>query len=358
MNTRLIAILALLLLYPSASPAFTDKEREYLNRFKALLEASPDPCKLAPRLEAHYKRILKAARPEQDAADILAAVQAKPGVRFVLAEGVRLSGGFALYDDDTDTVYLSKPTIERLLPTADACPGDEQVRALALDTVGVYVHEVTHSFEKAPMGPDRVRTAEGEILAYARESRFLAGLKGWPSKAVTRELARREKLDALMARHEQVLDEVKAMRGQEPDFDKLKKHVAFLDQSKRKIVALQEQDTGADPTQVSIAQMVAAYRGGWGTFIRFTMPRIQGSPLLKDREENLEGAKAYLEMSIKSLAQEQPGTLAYEMAQRGVKLAERDLRFWGDEEAVARSLAYFERRLKDLRPKPAAKGSR
>lgn len=337
-------LLAALLLLPSVSDAFTEKERAYLSQFKALLEASPDPCKLAPRLESHYARLLKAAKPEQDVADIR-----KARVRFILAEGVRLSGGFALYDDDTDTVYLSKDSIARLLPQEEPCPADEQVRALAMDTVAVYVHEIAHSFEKAPMGPDRVRTAEGEILAYAREARFLGGLKGWPSKAVTAELKRRAELSARMAKHEKLLEEVQAMRGKEPDFDRLKELVNLLDKSKRRIVALQELDTKADPTQVSIAEMVNAYRAGWGDFIRFTLPRIKGSPFLKDREENLEGAKAYLEMSIKSLAQEQPGTIAYEMAQRGVKLAERDLRFWGDEEAVSRSLAFFERRFKDVR---------
>lgn len=344
MDTRVTAMLAALLLLPGASHAFNDKEREYLSRFKSLLEASPDPCKLAPRLEAHYARLLKAAKPAQDVADIR-----KARVRFVLAEGVRLSGGFALYDDDTDAVYLSKDSVARLLPQEEPCPTDAQVRALAMDTVGVYVHELAHSFEKEPMGPDRVRTAEGEILAYAREARFLTGLKGWPSKAVTAELKRRAELEQRMARHEELLEEVQAMRGKEPDFDRLKELVNLLDKSKRRILALQALDTHADPTQVSIAEMVKAYRAGWGDFIRFTLPRIKGSPFLKDREENLEGAKAYLELSLKSLSQEQPGTIAYEMAQRAVKLAQRDLRFWGDEQAVARSAAFFEKRFKEVR---------
>lgn len=350
-------ILAFLLTaIPGSSWSYSEEERRFIAEHRALLEAAPDPCRLAPRLEARYQALLREATPEQDAADLLAAAEGKPGVPLILAEGLRLSGAFALYDDATDAVYLSSASLARRLTAADqGCLPDERIATLAHDTVGVYVHELSHALERRALDDRFVATSEGEILAYAREARFLAKLPGWPSKAVADELARRRELEDRIRRNREILDQVRKLRDEEPGektFDRLKSHVEELEEIKQRIADLEARELAADPFQLSLAAMVGAWKDGWPAFLHLMIPQASSRPSVSRADENLAAARRFLKSSRAQLKEEPSGTLAYKMLERSLELAEKDIRFWGDKKQVARATAFYRRRFKEVRPVP------
>lgn len=345
----------LLAAIPGPSRSFSEEERRFIADHRTLLEAAPDPCRLAPRLEARYKALLRAAAPEQDAADLLAAADGKPKVTLALAEGLRLSQAFALYDDATDAVYLSSASLARRVTEAnEGCLSDERIATLAQDTVGVYVHELCHALERRELG-DFVATSEGEILAYAREARFLAKQPGWPAKAVTEELARRRALEDLVRRNGEILAQVRKLRDEEPGektFDRLKAYVEQLEEIKQSIAGLEARELAADPFQLSLAAMVAAWQDGWPSFLQLMIPQASSRPSVSRAEQNLATARRFLKTSRAKLKAEPSGTLAYKVLERSVALAEKDIRFWGDKKKVARATAFYQRRFKEVRPAP------
>lgn len=349
MTLLLLALLAV----PAA--AFTDDERAFIARHRVLLGPAPDPCRIAGRAEAEYKRILKSA-PGPEAAAALAALDGKPPIPLVLGEGVRISEGFALYDGDTATIYLSSGSVApRLTENGGACPSDEAVRAFAFATVGVYLHEVTHAFERKDLGPGIVNTVEGEMLAYARECRFLAGLPGWPTKEVAAELERREMYGKQVRINRELIGWVEELKGVEPSTDtfaRLQRYIGFLEENRKILAQLDAVETGADPFAADIAEMVAEWKKGYPDFVMFTMRRLEGRPMLSQREMMEAGSRRYLEASRKSAAEEAPGTLARQMADHAVRLAEKDIAFWSDAEAVAKAAAHYKARLVEIRPPP------
>jgi len=349
-------LLAAALVLASPARALTAEEHRWLSGYHSLLELSPDPCRVAPRLEAEYKRILSSATPEQDVADIRALVDGKSGIPLRLADGVRLTDVSAMYDPATNVVYLSSPELAGLSPAGGGCPTDGQLAAMARDTAGVYVHELTHALQRQALGADFVDTTEGEIHAYARESRFLAGLDGWPSKTVADELHRRIELHGLVRENEGILDRVKALRGTEPSDEslkKLQKYVETLDGIHQRIDELNKTSVDVDPLQLGMTQMVEEWKEGWPEFLEMMLSQDSSKrPSLSRREENEGIARRFLAQARGDLAKEKPGTLDYELVQRSVSLAEQDVRFWGDEKQVAKALDYYQKGFKAVRPSP------
>lgn len=339
---------------PGLSWSFSEEERRFIAAHQALLEAAPDPCRLAPRLEARYIALLRGALPEQDAADLLAVAEGKPGVPLILAEGLRLSGAFALYDDATDAVYLSSASLARRVTDAGrGCLPDERIATLAQDTVGVYVHELGHALERRALGDRFVATSEGEILAYAREARFLAKQPGWPSKTVADELARRRALEDLIRRNGEILAQVRKLRDEEPGenaLDALTLFVEELEEIKQNIADLEARESEVDPFQLSLAAMVAAWKDGWPAFLQLMIPQASSRPSVSRAGQNLATARRFLKTSRAQLEEEPSGTLAYTVLERSVALAEKDIRFWGDKKQVARATAFYQRRFKEVRP--------
>ncbi len=355
-----LAALALVAAAPvcRAAGTFSPEERQTLSGYRTLLGESPDPCRLAPRLATEYKRILSTARREQDVVDIRAAVDAEPAILIRLADGIRLSGAFALYDYDTHTIYLSSASISARLP-AKGCPSDERIRNLARETVGVYVHEIAHSLEREELGKDYVETSEAEILAYARESRFLAGVKGWPSRSVVAEMKRRRELERLIEENQKILGRVKDLQ-KDPAGDginKLKGYVDRLEAIRQRMERLEAKAVEVDSFQISLAVMVDAWREGWGPFLGLMLRQTRSKPSLSRREENLARARPFLESAVTGLTNEAPGSLAHQLLQRSIKLGEQDVRFWGDEKKVARALKFYKRRFREVRPR-ASKDSK
>jgi hypothetical protein len=336
--------------------ALTAQELRFLSGYHALLEVSPDECRIAPRLETEYKRLLSRAAPEQDVADIRAVLEGKPGIPLRFADGVRLSDAFALYDSATNAVYLSSPSVASHYPAAGGrCPSDQQVSDMARDTIGIYVHEISHALERRALGDDDVETSEGEILAYSRESRFLSGFEGWPAKTVTEELHRQLELHDLIQENEEILDRVSGLRGEEPNDENLKKlkdYVETLDGIHRKIDGLKQSSVDVDPLQMAMAQMVETWRESWPKFIHLMMRQTEKAPSLSRREENLQIAHRFLGESRAALKDEKPGTLAYELVRRSVSLAKQDVRFWGDAKKVEKALDYCKKGFKEVRPPP------
>lgn len=330
----------------------TEKEREFLRGYRALLEVSSDTCRIAPRMEAEYRRLLRAASPEQDVADVLGAVEGPRPIPLQLAGGVRLVEGSAIYDPETKTIYLSEVFMARRLASG-ACPSDKRIRSLALETVGIYVHEICHALERRALGDDLVNTSEGEILAYARETRFLAGVRGWPDKAVTAEHSRREKRDRLIARNQEILGRMEATRGKpfEADFDQLGEDLKELEHIRQRLEKLDAQERAVDPMQVSLVVMLDAWRAGWPAFIRLMVRHNQTRPSLTRREENLEVSRQFLATSISGLKNEKPGSSAHQFLERSFRLGEQDVRFWGNEKKVELALDYYKRRFGEVRPR-------
>jgi len=358
LNALLLLASAAVLAAPAR--ALSSEEHKWLSGFHALLELSPDPCRVAPRLEAQYKLILSSATPEQNVADIRALVDGKAGIPLRLADGMRVAGVSAMYDPGTNVVYLSSPEVSGLSAPGGGCLTDAQLGVLAHDTVGVYVHELTHALQRKALGADFVDTTEGEIHAYARESRFLAGLEGWPSKTVSDELRRRSELDGLIQENEEILDRVKALRGEEPNDEnlkKLQKHVETLDALHAKIDELKKASVDVDSLQLGMTQMVEKWKEGWPQFLDFMLDQDPSKrPSLTRREENAGIARRFLARSRAALEKEKPGTLDYDVVKRSVSLAEQDVRFWGDEKQVEKAIAYYRTTAEDVRPpsKPAA----
>ncbi len=358
LSAILAAVLGLLA-PPGTARALTGEEREFLSRYRALLEVSFDSCRVAPRMEAEYRRLLRAAGPEQDVSDILAAVEGKFAIPFRLASGIRVAEGSAMYDPETKTIYLSGAFLAKRLP-AEACPSDKKIRNLALETVGVYVHEICHALERRVLGDDIVNTSEGEILAYARETRFLAGLKGWPDKAVTAELSRRQKRGELVARNQEILGRMEETRGKPTtaDFGLFGEYLKELEGIRQRLERLDAREKPVDPMQVSLVVMLDAWRAGWPDFIRLMVRHNATRPSLSRREENLEASRRFLEASIAGLKKEEAGTLAHQFLERGVRLGEQDVRFWGDEKMVETALEFYKRRFREVRPTHPSAGSR
>lgn len=353
---RAALLLIVALAWSAPARALTAEEHRWLSGFHSLLEVSPDPCRVAPRLEAEYKRLLSSATPEQDVADIRALLDGKTRIPLRLADGMRLADSSAMYDPATNVVYLSSPALAGLSAAAGGCPSDGQLAVMARDTVGVYVHELTHALQRKALGAGFVDTTEGEIHAYARESRFLAGLDGWPSKTVVDELHRRIGLNDLVQQNEELLDRVKAMRGEEPTDESLKrlqKYVETLDGIHAKIDELKRSSVDVDPLQLGMTQMVEEWKEGWPQFLHLMMMQDASKrPSLTRREENAGIARRFLAQSRAALAEEKPGTLEYDLVKRSVSLAEQDVRFWGDEKQVEKALDYYKKGFKDVRPRP------
>lgn len=350
-NRPALGAAAVLLLLAGALPAaaLTAEERAFIARHRALLEASPDPCRLAGRLEDAYKALLRAA-PGPDSTPVLAAVEGKAGIPLRLAEGLRLTDGFALYDATAAAVYLSSPSVApRLIGPGGACPSDARLGAFALDTVGVYLHEVTHSFDRRDLGSGLVETVEGEVLAYAREARFLSGLSRWPGKAVRAELGFR----ALVRRNQEViglLEKLKERHASADSLDKLQGYIGELEGIRRKLSKLDPARAGADPLAADIAEMTEAYKRGWPQFLAFCLRRLEGRPSLGDRERNLAAALAFRDGARKDLAAEPGGTLAYRLLERSAALGAEDVAFWGNKGRVERTIEYYKARFKEVRP--------
>ncbi|MEK7859711.1 MAG: hypothetical protein AAB320_11290 [Elusimicrobiota bacterium] len=355
----LLAVSGALTLPSVRAAGFSDEDRQYLGRYRALLEVSPDPCGIASKLEAGYRRILKQADKDQGVADIRAAVEGKPGFPLRLADGVRLTEGVAMYDQDTRSVYLSSASISRRLPAAEgACPSDERIESLARDTVGVYVHEVSHALEHAALGEDLVTSSEGEILAYARECRFLSRLKGWPPRSLALEVKRRKKNDELIAENQAIMARLKKMQGQPPGKDglaRLEKYVHKLEAIRQKMARLEEAKIEVDGLQLMMATMLDKWNTGWPDYIHFMLIQTRTRPSLSRREENLDRARPFLADAVAGLKVERPGTLSYQMMERSVRLGEQDVRFWGDQAQVDRALAFYKQGFHDVRPAPRAK---
>lgn len=347
--------LLLLALLAAPAGAFTDEERAIIAQHRALLAPAPDPCRIAPRAEAEYKAILKAA-PGEEAAAALKTLEGQPPIPLVLGEGIRISDGFALYDADTGSIYLSSASVTpRLLGEGGACPSDAALRSFAFATVGVYLHEVTHALERKDLGPGIVNTVEGEMLAYARECRFLASLPGWPTKEVAAELERREMYNEQVRINRELIGWVEELKGVEPSTDtfaRLKRYIGFLEENRKILAQLNAVETGADPFAADIAEMVVEWKKGYPDFVIFTMRQLEGRPLLSQREKMEAGSRRYLEDSQKSAAEEKPGTLARQMADHGVRLAEKDVAFWSDAKAVAKAAEHYKARLTAIRPPP------
>lgn len=352
-----LAVLFGLSLGASPAHAYNDEERATIARHRVLLDAAPDPCRIALRTEAEYKRLLKAA-PGDEAASALAAADGRPPIRLILGEGLRLTEAFALYDPETGAVYLSSPSVSaRLLGQDGACPSDGQISAFAFATVGVYLHELAHAAERKDLGPGIVTTVEGEMLAYARECRFLAALPGWPGKEVTAELERRAMYAEQVRINRELLSWVEELKDVEPStttFARLQRYIGFLEENRKLLNQLSSLETGADPFAADVAEMLAAWRRGYPEFVTFSMRQLQGRPTLAHPEEVLAGAKEYLDSSRASLAEEKPGTLARRMAEHSVRLAEKDIAFWSDEKAVSKAREHYKSRLTAIRPPPKA----
>jgi hypothetical protein len=358
-----IPLVAILLLIIAAAPraaSFNDDERRFLQGQHALLEISPDPCRLASRLEAEYKRLLDAATPAQDVADIRTAVEGKPGIPLHVGDGLRITDAFALYDHESKSIYLSSASLSAALPeTGGGCPSDERVAGLARGTVAVYVHELAHAMERRSLGDDIVDTREAEVLAYARESRFLAGLNGWPNDSLKKELERRRELNALIQENEEIVGRVEALRQTPPEegLDQLKKYVDQLEELRPKIEKLQAEKADVDPFQVSLAAMVESWREGWPNFLRFILVKMEDRPSLTERKENLETSRRFLDTSESALKEEKPGTFPHQVAEHSVRLGKEDVLFWGDEKKVGRALEFYKARFKDVRPPPKPEDS-
>lgn len=347
--TRLLA----LWLLAAPAGAYTDEERAFIAQHRVLLAPAPDPCRLAGRAEAEYKRILKSA-PGEEAAAALAAVDGRPPIPLVLGMGVRIAEGFALYDADTATIYLSSASAgPRLIAKDGACPSDERVRSFAFATVGVYLHEVSHSYERKELGAGIVNTVEGELLAYARECRFLAALPGWPPKEVAAELERRGLYEEQVRINRELIGWVEELKDVEPStasFARLERYIGYLQENRRLLEQISAMETGADPLAADVAEMVAAWRQGYPAFVSFSLRHLEGRPSLGERARQEAAARQYLEASRRAVAQEPPGGLAREVARHAVRLAEKDVAFWSDEKAVARAAEHYKARLKALRP--------
>lgn len=351
------AALAMALSFPAKGHAFTDEEREVLARYRSLLEVPPDPCGIAAKLEDRYKAILRDAAPEQAVAEAYAAVAGAAGIPLRIGDGLRLMEGFALYDPETRAIYLSSPSVTSRLGVGRGCPDDARVRALADETVGVYVHEVFHALERQALGFDLVATSEGEVLAYVREARFLTGLRGWPSAAVSAEVERRGKLDALVLKNREILGRVEAMRGEDPTregLERLSKYVETLEGIRRDIEKLAGQARRVDPLQVSLLEMVRAWREGWTPFIELLRPDVSTRPSLAQPQRHLSASLRFLEDSRRLLTHASLRGIERDAARRGLALAEADVRFWGDEAKVEAASDYFRKRFAEIRPKGPA----
>lgn len=299
--------------------------------------------------------MLDAATPAQDVADIRAAVEGKPGIPLHIGDGLRIIDAFALYDRDTKAIYVSSSALaSRLSQPGAACPSDERTARLARDTVAVYVHELAHALERRTLGDELVDTSEGEVLAYARESCFLAGLTGWPAADVRKELERRNALDDKIEENEAILRQVEGLRRKPPEegLTKLQEYVARLDVLRGKIDALRAARVDVDPFQVSLAIMVESWRDGWPDFLRFVFTKTESRPSLTRRKRNLEAARRFLDASAAALKEEKPGTFPYQVAEHSVALGNQDVNFWGDEKKVEGALEFYKRRFKDVRPPP------
>jgi len=207
--------------------------------------------------------------------------------------------------------------------------------------------------ERTELGKDFVETSEGEILSYARESRFLAGVKGWPGKSVVAEMNRRRELDKLVEENQLILGRVKELQ-KVPAGEGLKKlrgYVDRLESIRQRMAQLESKAVEVDALQLSLAVMVDAWRAGWGPFVGLMIQQTRSKPSLSRREENLARARPYLDTAVAGLEKEPPGSLAHQLLQRSIKLGEQDVRFWGDEDKVARALKFYKRRFREVRPR-------
>jgi hypothetical protein len=348
-----LALLALLIL-PRPALSLSSEEKEFLAGFQSLLQVSSDPCHIAPRLEARYKLMLRGAGPEQDSADVLDAVDGRPGLPLRLGEGFRMAGAFALYDDETRAIYLDSAAF-----VSAGCPDDAYIARVASITVGPYVHEVCHHIARRALGGDLVATAEDELLAYAREARFLAGLKGWPPKRVQLDAEFSEAMAEQLRNKRTLLGWVEDLRSREPDEENLKKlaeYVDMLEQNRKLIEKISAVPPASSPLEISLVQMVEAWKSGWGRFLEHMFQETHTRPSLALRKENLGTARRYLADSRAWVKAEPRGTLARQLAERAVGLGKQDVRFWGDEKQAARALEYYERKLGEARAPASPSG--
>jgi hypothetical protein len=217
---------------------------------------------------------------------------------------------------------------------------------------------MSHSLERQALGAGAVVTSEGEILAYAREARFLAGQEGWPAKPVADELDRRRKLAEQIAMNRKIIGLVKGLQGKDPDddgFKKLSGYVEQLEEIRQSIARLEALEVAVDPFQLSLAAMTAEWKAGWPAFLHMMIPEASSRPSLGRRKENLKTARRFLEDSRAGLKAEAPGTLAYKIVERSVALGKQDILFWGDQKKIEQALSFYTRRFKTVRPSPSAR---
>lgn len=336
---------------------FSESERAIIRGHASLIEVSSDSCRIASKLKDVFRRTLRKATTSQDVGDVLNAVEGAASIPVKIASGVRLLEGFALFDHETRTIYFSSSAIASRLPRADdECPEDAWIERFASLTVGVFVHETAHALEREALGGEAVETREEEVLAYAREARFLAGLQGWPSKTASAELQRRRDLARNIEINRATLALVTRLRDKPvggESFDKLRKYVDILEANRVERERLQTLRLDADAFEVSLAEMVEAWRSGWPAFLGFVLPRIMTRPSLTEPENNLEKSARWLQATRAALEGGEEDPLARQVLERSLRLGEVDVRFWGDQAKVRRALEFYKRRFREVRPPPA-----
>lgn len=361
-----LTLLALLLPPLCAAAArgagFSSEETAFIEKAGVLLEVPADPCSVAKTLSRSYREIMGQEATRATVKDLLALLEEDGGVPVRLAYGLRMTDAFAMYDAPADAIYLSSAAVfARVEPSANGCPTGESLASFAGDTVGVFAHELAHAGLRRELGEAVVATREDELLAYAREARFLASLPGWPPLKVRHD----EALSALLrGNHREnalMLRLVESLGGGEnlspENFERLPSYIEILEGLKKTREALEAAREGVDPTLVSIARMSAAWEEGWEPFVRFLDPMISTRPSLAEPAAALEGSRRYLADSREALAAERPGSLAAQVAEHAVRLGREDLAFWGDARKVARVRAAYEKRLEaerlaTVRPDP------
>jgi len=348
-----LTLLALLLTPPCAGAArtagFSAEETAFIEKAGVLLEAPPDPCSVAESLTRRYRAILAQEAARKTVQDLIALLDAG-GVPVRLAYGLRMTDAFAMYDAPADAIYLSSASLfSRVEIAENGCPTGESLASFAEDTVGVFAHELSHAAFRRELGEPVVATREDELLAYAREARFLAALPGWPPLKVRHDSALsvmprgNNSNNALMIK---LVEDLGAEERPSADaFLRLPSYIEILEGLKKTREALEAARAGVDPSLASIARMSAAWEKGWDAFTAFLDPMISTRPSLAEPAAALEGSRRYLADSRKALAGEKPGSLSHQVAEHAVRLGREDVAFWGDARKVARVRAAYEKRL-------------
>ncbi|OIO08824.1 MAG: hypothetical protein AUJ52_07520 [Elusimicrobia bacterium CG1_02_63_36] len=356
-GVKRLTLLALLLPPLCAAAArgagFSAEETAFIEKAGVLLEVPPDPCAVAKTLTRRYRAILAQEATRATVEDLIALLEAD-AVPVRLAYGLRMTDAFAMYDAPADAIYLSSAAVfMRVEVSGNGCPSADSLASFAQDTVGVFAHELAHAGLRRQLGEPVVATREDELLAYAREARFLAALPGWPPLKVRHDAALSAMLRGNYRDNALMLKLVESLgAGERPSadaFERLPSYIEILEGLKKTREALEAARAGVDPSLASIARMSAAWEEGWDAFVSFLEPMIKTRPSFSQPAAALEGSRRYLAESRKALAAEKPGTLARQVAEHAVRLGHEDVAFWGDARKVARVRAVYEKRLEKER---------